>query len=71
MRVLNATRPGQAQDFGARLFGRDMQRGGDPSASQLLVNEAHIEGGAALVQNRVSIDRLPAASMTQLEAETK
>jgi CRISPR/Cas system CMR subunit Cmr4 (Cas7 group RAMP superfamily) len=57
MRVLNATRPGRAQDFVDQLFGRDMQRGGAPSASRLLVNEARIEGGAALVQNRVSIDR--------------
>lgn len=64
VRVLQTLGVEKHQEFLDDLFGYDMHgRSGQPSASRLIVDEARIDQGATLVQNRVSIDRFTGGAL--------
>ncbi|MEI6776810.1 MAG: RAMP superfamily CRISPR-associated protein [Chloroflexales bacterium] len=57
-RILSAIGHPKHDTFLEGMFGKDMQHDPkNPTASHLIVHEARINAGKALVQNRVSIDR--------------
>ncbi len=64
VRILQTLGVEKHQEFLDDLFGYDMHgRSGQPSASRLIVDEARIDQGVTLVQNRVSIDRFTGGAL--------
>ncbi|MBX0331376.1 hypothetical protein K2Z83_27370 [Oscillochloris sp. ZM17-4] len=64
LRIVDACRPGQAQQVVDDLFGRDLHIArAAPTMSRLQVREALIDGGTTVVQSRVSIDRFTGGAL--------